>query len=84
MTELERRMERKLFEYRLWNLEADQPMLRLLGGLTLFLLAVVALGLIILFYLVHPPLPAPLAAGTAVAIGTPLFFLGRRHARRRR
>jgi len=76
-------LERKLFERRVWELDAEQPYLRLLGGLTLFLLAVVGLGLIILFYLVHPPLPATLAAAASVAVGIPLFFLGRRHARRR-
>jgi len=79
MTEL----ERKLFERRMWDFDAEQPYLRLLGGLTLFLLAVVGLGLIVLFYLVHPPLPATLAAAVAGAIGVPLFLLGRRHARRR-
>lgn len=76
-------LERKLFERRMWDLDAEQPYLRLLGGLMLFLLAVVGLGLIILFHLVHPPLPATLAAAAAVVVGLPLFFLGRRHARRR-
>ena len=84
MTELERRLERKLFERRIWDFEAEQPHLRLLGALTLFLLAMVGLGLIVLFYIAHPPLPATLAAAAAVGIGIPLFFLGRRHARRRR
>jgi hypothetical protein len=80
MTEL----ERKLFESRLERLETDQPLLHALGALMIFLLAVVALGLIVIFYISHPPLPATLAAGAAVGVGIPLFLLGRRHARRRR
>jgi hypothetical protein len=80
MTELERR----IFERRVWELDTEQPMLRLLGALTLFLLAIVAFGLIVLFYLAHPPLPATVAGVIAAGVGIPLFLLGRRHARARR
>lgn len=77
-------LERKLFEIRLEELETEQPMLRALGALTLFLLAVVGLGRIVIFCILHPTLPATLAAVAAGAIGLPLFLLGRRHASRRR